>query len=97
MSVKGGIMPFKRYKEESRRNWGETVSEGEELCRDQIKLGAILRIADSLEKMEKPITRLMDDVTYYKKRNEELKQENLKLAHSRAGLKGYIKNLKNRF
>jgi hypothetical protein len=90
-------MPFKSYKEESRKNWGEDIPDNNTFCIDQIRVGAILRIADSLEKMEKPITRLMDDVTYYKKLNEELKKENLKLAHSIAGLKGYIKNLKNRF
>lgn len=44
-------MTFKRYKEGSRADWGAEIPDGQILTRDQIELGAILRIADASEFM----------------------------------------------
>ena len=44
-------MSFKDYRKESRANWG--TSQSENLTPEQIRLGALLRIADAIETMAK--------------------------------------------
>lgn len=74
---------FKRYREASRTgNWGRYYDDGNDNPNnDDLKTGAILRIADSLEKIEKPFAdliyenkRLKDDREWYRKRNATLKK-----------------------
>lgn len=85
---------FKAYKEQSRANWGADFKEGEQLSRDQIQLGAILRIADSLEKMEKPYAQLLDSVNYLRNSNKELQYDNSVLKKQVAAFKGIINKMK---
>lgn len=78
-------MPFKQYKYESRKNWGADIDG--ELSRDQISLGALLRIADAAENMairhteliaqrdrfERDAIRLRDELDIMKRRSAALK------------------------
>lgn len=86
-------MPFKDYREESRTRWG---THDEKIDREQLKLGALLRIADSLEKMEKPFDRLIRDVQYHQERADGLSKSLTKAEHRIAGLRGYIKRTKGK-
>lgn len=43
------------YKQESRKDWGATLEENQKLDREQIQLGAVLRIADALEDIGKSL------------------------------------------
>jgi hypothetical protein len=85
---------FKAYKEESRTNWGATVESETNINRDQIQLGAILRIADSLERMEQPFIKILEERDYYSRKHQENKAEIRKLKKSNAALKGVINKLK---
>lgn len=44
-------MPWKSWKSESRIDWGVDLGDGKYLDNERIQLGAILRIADALEKL----------------------------------------------
>lgn len=85
-------MPDKDYRQESKRPWG-TTNDGN-LTMEQVKFGAMLRIADSLEKMEKPFARLISDAEWQKERAERLSKSLTKAEHVIAGLKGYIRRTK---
>jgi hypothetical protein len=74
-------MPYQDYKQESRKDWGVNQDAEAKLTLDQIKAGAILRIADSLERMEKPFAdliaenqRLKDSKNYWVARCNTLKR-----------------------
>ena len=85
---------FKSYKEGSRVNWG--TSRSGNLTDAQIQLGATLRIADSLEKMEQPYLKLISDVEYLRKSRRNLTSENEHLRRSNAAIKGHFSRLKKR-
>jgi len=82
------------YKEHSKRNWG--VSESSNLSLEQINTGAILRIADATELMAKDRLRMENDLAWYKKRYDELRAENKRLANRINGFQGYIKRIKRK-
>lgn len=79
----------KDFKEQSRQDWGVDTNETTNLSIEQIELGCLLRIADSLENMEQPYKELLQTIEYYK----ELELENKKLKKTVAGLKGHITKL----
>jgi hypothetical protein len=85
---------FKRYREESRSNWGAELEEGTELDREQIQLGAILRIADATEAMAKNVTQLEASLKYYRGRTEELEAEIKRLGRSVRAYRGLLKRRK---
>jgi hypothetical protein len=85
-------MKEKFYKEESRKNWYVNTSEA--LTREQLQLGAILRIADACEAMAKNHERLLSDLAYYEKRTKELLDRNSHLYRSNCALRGVIKKRK---
>lgn len=89
-------MPFKSYKKESRADWGDEKKENGPLRRDQIKLGAILRIADSLEKMEKPFQELISRAEMYERWYNQAKDERDYYKHSRNALRGIVNKLKKK-
>lgn len=84
---------FKSYREESKINWGIATSQN--LTREQIQLGAVLRIADAVEKMAQNYDHLLSDRDWYKRRYKEQSLEISRLRRSQAALRGYIKRLKN--
>lgn len=59
-----------------------------------INAGSLQRIADSLEKMEKPYRHLLEEVERGRKDREYYKKDNQRLAHSNAALRGIIRKLK---
>jgi chromosome segregation ATPase len=68
---------------------------------EMAQLGAVLRIADSLEKIEKPFVELLEKVKNQEERmeflrmtNRKLNDENDKLTHRIRGYKGEITKLK---
>lgn len=83
---------WKSCKKESKTDWGQIV-EGE-IGRDQIQLGAILRIADATEKMASSYDDLRKERDYLNDRIEIFKK-NIHFDEKRiAGLKGYIGRLR---
>ncbi len=80
-------MPFINYREGSKLSWG--ITKEKSLTIEEITLGCMLRIADSLEKMEEPYTELLQIIENYK----DLEIENKKLKKTISGLKGYITKL----
>lgn len=84
-------MSFKYFKDESKLDWGTDDKDNNKiLSMEQIQLGCLLRIADSLEKMEQPYIDFLQDIEYYK----EFEIENKKLKRTIAGLKGYLNKTK---
>ena len=82
---------FKSYREGSRENYG---TYNENLKLDQIQLGALLRIADSLEKIEKPYADLINNAEFYKNCSQNARNRENKLKKKVAGLRGYITRIK---
>ena len=87
-------MPFKSYREESRLNYG-TEDEGPMLD-SGIQLGALLRIADSLEKMQRPFTDLLSERKRYEEYYRSGQKRERKLERQIAGLRGAITRMKNK-
>jgi len=86
---------FKNYKSESRIDWGAYVEDGETINRDQIQLGAILRIADASELMAKNHAELVRERDYYQRMYKEQYAYARHLERRVAGLRGQI-TVKNR-
>lgn len=87
---------FKNYKDESRKNWG-TKEVDKQLTLEQVNTGAILRIADSLERIEQPYLQLINENQYFKRKCDRLQDEVERLRFSNRGLKGAYTKLKNSF
>jgi hypothetical protein len=89
-------MAFKPYREASKTNWGAELKEGEKLDRSQIQLGAVLRIADAVEKMAENYDALLSENGVLRQRcNEQLVCIKYHQNQIR-GLKGRITKLKNK-
>ena len=87
-------MAFKRYREESRSNWGRYVAEGENLDRDAIKLGAILRIADATEVMARSYDQLIAERDRYKRWYEQERDSGMRMSRRINSLRGVITRMK---
>jgi hypothetical protein len=89
-------MPFQSYKEESRRNWGKKLNDGEALDTGLIQLGAILRIADATELMASNFLSLQAEVQ--RLRESKTMWMNIAAKEQRrvASLKGVITKLKKK-
>lgn len=85
---------FKNYREESRAIWGQKMEEGKTLDREQIQLGAILRIADALEKFAENFDFLRRDRDWQLERVKSLTARLDKAERSNRALRGYLKQLK---
>ena len=84
---------MKSYKELSRENWGTDLTIP---TNEQIKIGAIQRIADATELMAQRYQGIIDDRDRYKRYYENQLEQKEKLSHRIAGLQGYIKRLKKK-
>ncbi len=82
----------KTYKVKSRLNWWK---EGEPST-DELKLGCLQRIADSLEKMEKPFKDLLEHNEYLKGRLREEQAAGRHLNRRIASLRGAITRMKKK-
>lgn len=78
-------------REESRRSYG---TRDKNATVEELNAGALCRIADSLEKMEKPYLRLLDDVACLRREYQERGDEIERLGRVVAGLRGHITKLK---
>lgn len=85
---------FKSYREESRVNWGATIDEKEALDREQISLGALLRIADASEAMAKNHITLQADYNYMKDRRDYYRELSTKQERQIRALRSVITKLK---
>lgn len=85
-------MAFRNYREASRENWG---SEGR-LTNEELKIGALLRIADATEVMAHRHNELLADMERYKRYHKEAQASAKRLARSNAALRGVITKMKRR-
>lgn len=83
------------YRQRSRESWGVSAP-GTSLSTEAITLGCMQRIADATELMAKDRLRMENDLAWYKKRYDELRAENKRMANRINGFKGYIKGLKRK-
>ena len=82
------------FKIESKKIW--IPLQGIQISDDQLKIGCLQRIADSLEKMEAPYLRLIGDVESLTRCREELIAETEHLSRCNSNLRGAITRLKKR-
>jgi hypothetical protein len=87
---------FHSHKEESRINWGFTAEKERKPTIEQIKLGAILRIADATEAMALNYFQLQKDLDYYKRKSKERGDEIDYQRKSIAALKGHLTKLRKK-
>lgn len=92
-------MGFKNYKDESRTNWGTFE---EKLTLEQINTGALLRIADAVEKSVLDIDKLklekqslLQSIEYYKEQRQRDKREISNLKGNVTRLTNKLKALEN--
>jgi hypothetical protein len=87
---------FKSFREESKTNWGVTQDEKDPLNNDQLRTGAMLRIADATEKMARNHIDLINDRDRFERYYREARAQNRSMFKSMAGLKGQITRLKKK-
>lgn len=63
---------------------------------ESIQTGCLQRIADSLERMEKPYQKLIDDYNHIKTVNDRLRDANQRLLNQIRTQKGWITRLKRK-
>lgn len=85
-------MAHKGFRQTSREDWGQ--ADDLAVTVSNIQLGAILRIADSLEKMEKPFIRLLDRIEYLESSNKRMTARIDKKNRQIAAYKGIVKRMK---
>jgi len=85
-------MPFKPYRDESRANYGS--DQVGNLSLEQLRTGALLRIADASESMAREYNRLLDEARVQRRRAENLDRQNDTLRRRVAALKGVITKMK---
>lgn len=76
----------------SRNDWSSEIP----VNLETINTGSLQRIADSLEKMEKPFDKLIRDNEYYRERNKRQQDRIQSLERSNSALKGHITRLKKK-
>lgn len=87
-------MTFHAYKDESRRvNWG---CNDRAPNTDELKLGALLRIADATEVMAREYQRLINERDMYKRWYDDVEDERDRLGRSNSALRGQITRLRKR-
>jgi septal ring factor EnvC (AmiA/AmiB activator) len=94
-------MPKLNYREESRKNWVKEVTPGSVFSNSELQLGAVLRIADSLEKIAQDKSALEAQIQFLKRGNEALEKQKYglmdevkKLKASNAAYKSLAKRLR---
>lgn len=82
----------KNYRDESRKDWH--TNDNEPLTSEEIRFGAILRIADAAEKMAMNYQKLITERDRYEQGYALAEKEIARLARSNAALRGVIKRIK---
>jgi len=83
------------YKKESRKNYTSGTYQ-KNATNEQLQVGCLQRIADSLEKIEEPYKKLIEENQWLSKRYREVNIENEGLRHSIRGYKAAITRMKNK-
>lgn len=86
-------MGHRSYREESRSNWGCTDRQPDT---NELKLGALMRIADATEVMAHEYQKLINDRDLYKRWYNNAKDECDRIGRSNATLRGQITKLRKR-
>jgi hypothetical protein len=86
-------MANKTFKEISKGDWH---SAGGPVSNEQIKVGALQRIADAAEVMAQNYVKLQDERDKYKRWYEQERQSNERIARRMAALQGVITKLKKK-
>ena len=81
----------KSFRQESKRNYVQELEDNEGMCLDQLKLGAIMRIADAIEIIAKEHQSLIEERNRYKRWFEDERQITKRLVNRNTRLRGYIK------
>jgi hypothetical protein len=87
-------MAFKSYRAESRANYGRTLEDSDNMPEDGLKIGALLRIADSIEVMARNYGQLIDERDRYKRWYEQERASGQRMARSINSLRGVITRMK---
>lgn len=74
----------------SRTEFVVEAKDGKSFSSEQIKLSALLRIADAAESMSKSYVDMQADLDFFRKRNEELLLENSQLKRTNANQKSQL-------
>jgi hypothetical protein len=85
-------MTFKKFRDESRREYGTEAEGGVSL--DQMNAGSLQRIADATEMMAQNHIRLQSDLAQYKRWYNEEREQNRHLERRIRSLKGVITRLR---
>ena len=80
------------FREESKLDWYQESEE--KLSTERLQLGCLMRIANSIENMEKPYLKLLSDLDYCHRRIRELCDENDHLLRSNAAYRGIVNKRK---
>lgn len=84
----------KSYREESRRDYGCSVEPNAAITLDEVKIGAILRIADAAEKMAQRYSELLSSKEYWEGRARTVEIALNTERRRVAALRGYLKRIK---
>lgn len=88
------VKVFKSFREYSKKDFGRTVAEDDNLSNSDLHLGAVLRMADSLEIIAKNHKQMEQDRDFYKKQYIDASDEIYHLKKRCAGLKSRITRMK---
>lgn len=87
---------FEPYRAGSRTNWGRHLEDNQQLSREDLQLGCLLRIADATELMAKRHAELQQSLDYYKSIAAERADEITYLKNQLRGARGSITRLRKR-
>lgn len=87
---------FKSWRKESRSDWGTTLNPGEQVTTEHLRTGAILRIADAVEKMVLNVSQLEAERDRYKTWYKDCRRREEHLERRVRGLRGVITRQKKR-
>lgn len=87
---------YKDFREQSRKQWGTTIEETDTLNCEQLQVGALLRIADAVEKLAAPYDTLRQDRDFQEERAKYAFRQAEKAQRSNNALRGYLKRLKRK-
>lgn len=87
---------FKNYRTETKKQWGRDMEQDEPLDQEQIRLGALLRIADATEIMAQNFVKLQKDYEYMLNSRNEYRDKYEEKLRSNISLRGVITKMKKK-
>jgi hypothetical protein len=85
---------FKNFRDESRGTWGVNLEASENVSNDQLRMGAMLRIADATEKMASNYTNLQNEKDKYERWYRRELESSARMAKRVSALQGVITRMK---